>query len=87
MVVKKSTNAQDERHTNHKPTKLRVVGIECVSVPDAQKRLPRAVDILLRAAARDASQSKGNLSAKRAEPLGQNPVKDDPTGGGYERQG
>lgn len=63
-----------------------IVRVCHVATMDANARLSRAVDILLRAAARDASQSKGNLSAKRVEPLRQNPVTDDPTGG-YECQG
>jgi len=48
---------------------------------DANARLSRTIDILLRAAARGASQSKGNPSTKREEPFRHDPATDDPTGG------
>jgi len=38
--------------------RLKVVEIRYISMPDADERLSRAVDILLRSAARDMSQSK-----------------------------
>ena len=37
---------------------LRVVEIRYIPMPDADERLSRAIDILLRSAARDMSQSK-----------------------------
>ena len=38
--------------------RLRVVEIRYIPMPDADERLSRAIDILLRSAARDMSQSK-----------------------------
>ena len=58
-----------------------VVSIRHMVTTDSNGRLSRTIDILLRAAARGASQSKGNPGAKREEPLRQDPATDDPTGG------
>jgi len=70
--------AKQQGKQNHKRM---VVSLRHVATPDANARLSRTIDILLRAAARGASQSKGNPSTKREEPFRHDPATDDPTGG------
>jgi len=48
--------------------RLRVVEIRYVPTPEAEERLSRAIEILLKAAARDTSLSKGSINSKRKEP-------------------
>lgn len=52
---------QETRHPNRKEEKLRVVEIRCVPTPDAQGRLCRAINILLRSVARDTTEGQESL--------------------------
>lgn len=58
-----------KRHGDKNNRCLRVVGIRYVPTPDAESRLSRVVDILLRSAAREL---EGSVSAKKEE----EPLKD-----------
>jgi len=53
-----------KRHGDKNNRCLRIVGIRYVPTPDANSRLARAIDILLRSAATDLS---GSVSAKKEE--------------------
>lgn len=61
------TDFKDEsRHEDpHERKKLRVVGVRHVPMPDAEARLSRAIDILLRAAARGSTESQDGIKGKR----------------------
>jgi len=61
--------------------RLRVVQIRYVRTPDADERLSRAIDILLRSAARHAAQAKEVPNTEKQESPRQAPVKDALTGG------
>ncbi len=51
--MKKDDDFHSEtRHADRRGKRLRVAGIRYVSAPDADARLSRAIDILLRAAVR-----------------------------------
>ena len=47
-----------------------VVNVHHVATPDAKERLSRAIDILLRAAARDTSQAEDSPDADKEKPSG-----------------
>ncbi len=62
-----------------------VVSIRHVATPDGNARLSRVIDILLKAAARDALRSKGNpANAEKGKPPCQAPAEDALTGGAEE---
>ena len=61
--------------------RLRVVEIRYVRTPDADERLSRAIDILLRSAARHATQAKEVRNTEKQESTRQAPVQDALTGG------
>ena len=56
--------------------RLRVVEIRYVRTPDADERLSRAIDILLRSAARHATQAKEIQNTEKQESPRQAPAKD-----------
>ena len=62
------------RHSGYKRKKIRVVGVRYVPTLDADLRLSRAIDILLRSAARDAARSEKRANAKKKHPLGHAPA-------------
>jgi hypothetical protein len=47
--------------------RLRVVEIRYVPTPDAEERLSRIIDILLKAAARDTTQAEASTDTKKKE--------------------
>lgn len=57
------------------------VQMKYVPAPDAQERLSRVVNILLKAATRHAATLGGRVNAKKEEPSGQAAAEDAPTGG------
>lgn len=61
--------------------KRMVVTMRHVATPDAEERLCRAMEILLRAAARGTSQSEDSPDAQKEEPPCQALEQDAPTGG------
>lgn len=69
-------------------TQLRVQ-MKYAPAPDADARLSRAIDILLRSWARDAARLEKSTNVKKTQPPGQVPTKDTFTGGGEDsdRQG
>lgn len=56
--------------------RLRVVEIRYVRTPDADERLSRALDILLRSAGRDLAISEGGIDAKKERTPHQAPAED-----------
>ena len=62
------------RHSGYKRKKIRVVEVRYVPTPDADLRLSRAIDILLRSAARDAARSEKRANDKKKHPLGHAPA-------------
>jgi len=74
--------AKRQRKQNDKCLK---VIVRHVTIPDAEGRLSRAIDILLRVAARGTAASEGCANAKKEEePLGQAATEDKLTGAGNE---
>jgi hypothetical protein len=61
--VKERTDSESERHPNRKGKNLRVIEIRYVPTPDAQGRLSRAINILLRSAATDPANAQEPLPA------------------------
>jgi len=57
-----------KKHKERKGKTLKVTGIENIPAPDADERLSRAIDILLRAAARDTSQAEDSPDADKEKP-------------------
>lgn len=67
--------------------RLRVVEIRYVPTPDADERLSRALDILLRSAARKATVSEESTNAKKEEePPRESPAEDTLTAGDEEQK-
>jgi len=57
-----------------------VVTMRHVTTPDAEGRLSRAIDILLRVAARGTAKSEDSINAKKERPPHQAPAEDTLTG-------
>ena len=68
-------------HMNRKGRGLRVVELRYVPTPDANLRLSRTIDILLRSATSGSSQAKESPDTEREEPPRQAPAKDTLAGG------
>ncbi len=78
--MKKRTDFRSKiRHSSYKRKGLRVVGVRYVPTPDANLRLSRALDILLRSARRDVAIKEG-INAKKERPPHQAPTEDTLTG-------
>lgn len=75
--------ASQARHKQHKERRLKVIAVCYVSMPDAEARLSRAIDILLESAASNAATVEGGSNAKNEEPA-QASRKDTSTGDGEE---
>jgi len=79
--VKKRTDFESKiGHSGYKRKGLRVVGVGYVPTPDANLRLSRALDILLRSARRDVAIPEEGINAKKERPLHQAPAEDTLTG-------
>ena len=75
--MKKRTDFESKiRHSGYKRKGLRVVGVGYVPTPDANLRLSRALDILLRSARRDVAIPEGSINAKKERPPHQAPAED-----------
>lgn len=81
IVAKRQENQKNDfdlrvRSSLREGQHLRVVEIRYVPTADADARLSRAIDILLRAGARHAAPPEENLSARRTKPPCQAPAPD-----------
>jgi hypothetical protein len=59
-----------KKHTDRKEKRLKVTEIQCVPTPDADERFCRAMDILLKAAARGTTKSEDSPDADKEKPFG-----------------
>ena len=64
--------------------KRMVVTMRHVTTPDAEQRLSRAIDILLRVAARGTTKSKDGINTEKETPPTRGSTGDTPTGGAEE---
>ena len=80
--MKKRTDFESKiEHSGCERKGLRVVGVGYVPTPDANLRLSRALDILLRSARRDVAIPEEGTHAEEQEPHSQAPA-EDALGGG-----
>jgi hypothetical protein len=70
------------KQTERNGKSLKVTGIQYVPAPDVDKRVSRAVNILLKAAKRNISESEDSKNGAKKEPPRPVPAEDAPTGRG-----
>lgn len=65
--MKRRADSRRAIHTDYEGKRLGVVEVRHVSVPDADHRLSRAMDLLLKTTTAKSASSEANLSAEKEE--------------------